>query len=282
MSRFCKFIIRKREQLHSSETFRNKSRNRFLFFPLRRIVSFFSFLLFDNYRNIDGIPHNTPHSYSAKMTFTNDLSTPLLGNPSRRELELKLEHERDEQYAEDDEEVCMRGSKLIVHDSSHEEYENEQSSDKYQTNWWFDSCSLLSMFVSTLLSLQCSMTLNNSTVEATTVLSWSVVNYCIVLYVIIAALYRQSVIYCGISCPSTLLMPIILMNNMLFLVLFNEVVAAFLLLLVSMLCLAAFTVARKIRLFLVGPSAFTVDDTSDNKLAVSLFRREGLVPAKVL
>jgi hypothetical protein len=71
------------------------------------------------------------------------------------------------------------------------------------------------------------------------------------------------------------------MNNMLFLVLFDEVVAAFLLLLGSMLCLAAFTAASKIRR-LVGPSASTVDDTSDNKLAVSLFRREGLVPAQML
>jgi hypothetical protein len=68
------------------------------------------------------------------MTFTNDLSTPLLGNLPRHELELEHERERDEQYAEYDEEGCMRGSKSIVHDSSQEESENEQSSDEYQTN----------------------------------------------------------------------------------------------------------------------------------------------------
>jgi hypothetical protein len=121
------------------------------------------------------------------MTFTNDLSNPLLGNLSRRELE--LEHEHDEQYAEYDEEVCMRGSKSIVHNSSQEESDNERSSDECQSNWWFDGCSLLSIFVSTLLSLQFGMALYKSPVEATTGLSWW--NYCIVLYVIVAALYRQ-------------------------------------------------------------------------------------------
>jgi hypothetical protein len=173
------------------------------------------------------------------MTFTNDLSTPLLGNLPRHELELEHERERDEQYAEYDEEGCMRGSKSIVHDSSQEESENEQSSDEYQTNWWFDNCSLVSIFVSGLLSLQFGMAFKTSPVEATTGLRWSVVNYCIVLYVIVAAFYRQSVIDCDISCPSTLLLPVILIDNMLFLVLFDEVVAAFLLLLGSMLCLAA-------------------------------------------
>jgi hypothetical protein len=69
---------------------------------------------------------------------------------------------------------------------------------------------------------------------------------------------------------------------MLFLVLFDEVVAAFLLLLGSMLCLAAFTLASKIRLLLVVPSVSIIDVTADNKLAVSLFRREGLLPAQLL
>jgi hypothetical protein len=213
------------------------------------------------------------------MTFTNDLSTPLLGNLPRRE----LEHERGEQYAEYDEEVCMlRSSKSIVHVSSQEDSENEQSSDECQTNWWLDSCSLVSIFVSTLLSLQFGMAFYASPVEATTGLRWSEVNYCIVLYVIIAAIYRQSVIDCDISCPLTLILPVILMNNMLFLVLFDEVVAAFFLLLGSMLCLAAFTVASKIQLLFLVPSASTIDVTVDNKLAVSLFRREGLVPAQTL
>jgi hypothetical protein len=61
------------------------------------------------------------------MTSTNDLSTPLLGNLPRRELE--LDHERDEQCREYDEEVCMEGSKAIAYDISQKESENEQSSD---------------------------------------------------------------------------------------------------------------------------------------------------------
>jgi hypothetical protein len=107
------------------------------------------------------------------------------------------------------------------------------------------------MFVYTLLSLQFGMALSKSPVEATLGLSWSVVNYCIALYVIIAALYCQSVIDCDISCLSTLLLTVILINNMLCLVLFDEVVAAaaFLLLVSSMLCLATFTVANKLWLF---------------------------------
>jgi hypothetical protein len=87
----------------------------------------------DDQEGVWCISHNTPHSYSAKMTFT-DLSNPLLGKLSRRRLE--LEHERDEQYAEHDEEVCMRGSKSIVHNSSQEESDNERSSDECQSTWW--------------------------------------------------------------------------------------------------------------------------------------------------
>jgi hypothetical protein len=125
------------------------------------------------------------------------------------------------------------------------------------------------------------MAFYTSPVEATIGLRWSVVNCCIVLYSIIAALYRHSLIDSDISCLSTLLLPVTLTMNMLFLVLFDEVIAAFLLLLGSMLCLAAFTVA--IRLLVVIPSTSTIDVTiADNKLAVSLFQREGLVPAQML
>jgi hypothetical protein len=206
---------------------------------------------------INVIPHITPHSHSAKMTFTNyDLSTdpcPLLCSGTLLEANSNSNSSTNvTQYAEDDEEVCMRGSKSNVHDSSQEESANDQSSDECQTNWWFDICLLLSMFVSTFLSLQFGMVLYNSPLppaEATTGLRWSVVNF--VLYVIIAARYRQSAVKCDISCLSTLPLPTILIYNMLilFLVLFDELVAVFWLLLGSMLCLAAFTVASKIRLF---------------------------------
>jgi hypothetical protein len=49
-----------------------------------------------------------------------------------------------------------------------------------------------------------------------------------------------------------------------------------------MLCLAVFVFESKTRLMLVFPSAFTDDDTADDKLAVSLFRRRGLEPAQVV
>jgi hypothetical protein len=55
------------------------------------------------------------------MIYDSDLSIPLLGNLPRRE----REQGRDEQDAQDDEEVCMRGSKSIAPNNSQEESQHD-------------------------------------------------------------------------------------------------------------------------------------------------------------
>jgi hypothetical protein len=75
------------------------------------------------------------------------------------------------------------------------------------------------------------------------------VNYCIVLNVIFIALYRQSAKDCGMPYAVTLLLPELLMDIMLCLVHFDKVVAAFWLLLGSMMCLTVFVVGSKLRYY---------------------------------
>jgi hypothetical protein len=204
------------------------------------------------------------------MTSNNDLSTPLLGN------RLPRHHERDdEQDAEYDEEVCMIGHA----DSSQEVSQDEQSSaadDESPSSWWFANC-VLALVVSTLLFCQFGIAFHMFPAEATAGLCWSEVSYSIVLYAIVAALYRESVkdcdMYMADTCYSiTVLLFEILMDTILGLVLFDKVVAAFWLLQCGILFLAVATAtsntaAMKIRLLLsvsVTPSTSSTaaDDTT--------------------
>jgi hypothetical protein len=210
------------------------------------------------------LPHNTPHLYSFMMTSTNDLSTPLLGNLPRH-------HERDdEQDAEYDEEVCMIGHA----DSSQEESQDGQSSaagDESPSSWWFANC-VLALVLSTLLFCQFGIAFHMFPAEATAGLCWSEVNYSIVLYAIVAALYRQSVKDCDMYMADTtfysiIFLPEILMDTILVLVLFYKVVAAFWLLQCGILFLAVATAASKIRLLLsvsvsVTPSTSSTASTA--------------------
>jgi hypothetical protein len=192
------------------------------------------------------------------MSSTNDISIPLLRNLPRHE------HKRDEQFADYDEEVCMRGSESIAHDSSPEESHNEKSGDQSRISWWFDSC-VLSIVVCFLVFLQFGIVFYTTPVEATTGLRWSMVIYRIVLNVLSTVLYRQSLKDCDMSYAATLLLPEILIDTMLYLVLFDKGVATFWLLLAGMLCLALFVAANRIRLLLIVPSASNDEDTADLK-----------------
>jgi hypothetical protein len=193
------------------------------------------------------------------MTSTSNLSIPLLGN-------LPREHERDEQDAADyDEEVCM----ILVHEDSsqQEEYQqNEQSSDhESPSSWWFANCAL-ALVVSALLFLQFGIAFHMFPAAATAGLRWSVVNYSIVLYAIVAALYRQSVkdydtFLSDASYSPTVLLPELLMDTMLCLILFDKVVAAFWLLQCGIvLFLAVSVAASKIRLVLIATRSTSTDD----------------------
>jgi hypothetical protein len=129
------------------------------------------------------------------MNSTNDLSNPLLGNLHRRE----LEHEQDAEY---DEEVCMRSSESIAHESSQNESEPTTSLRRWSR----------------------------------------VIYCLVLMNAIGIVLLSQSVKDCGMSCTTTFLLPEILIVIMMCLVHFDKMVAAFLLLLssLSLGCLSRF------------------------------------------
>jgi hypothetical protein len=168
------------------------------------------------------------------MTSTNDLSAPLLGNLTQHECD-----ERDAEY--DDKDGCISCSLKIGHDDTEESEDSQSSSNDEET------CFLSAFTLHVFLFVQFGMAFSTSPVEATTGLSWSVVNYSIILYAIISAIYRQAIKDCKPTCSTVVLLPEILIDIMLLLVLFNKVVAAFLVLLVSILCLAFLVVASGIR-----------------------------------
>jgi hypothetical protein len=168
-----------------------------------------------------------------------ELSTPLLSN--------LLPHESDADAY--DEEHCMPCSlKIDVGDDEEEESDDDSS----QFPWWFDS--FLSLVVPpALLFLQFGMAFfHTSGVDADMKFRWYMANYSIVMFVVIAALYRQTIQDFEISCLVARLLPEILMDIVLGLVLYDQVVPAFLFLLSSMLCMAIFVVAGIIRVFVVA------------------------------
>jgi hypothetical protein len=166
-------------------------------------------------------------------TNNNELSTPLIGN--------RPQHESDEEQG------YMPCSSLIpamVYDDDDESCQKAAAEDDCQ---WFNNFVVL-IILPALLFLQFGMAFSDSPVEGTTGLQWSVVNSNIVMFVITAGLYRQAVQDFQMTCSvALLLLPEILMDAVLGLVLFGQVVPAFLLLISSMLCLAIFVVANSIR-----------------------------------
>jgi hypothetical protein len=181
------------------------------------------------------------------MTSTSDLSTPLLGNLTQ--------HECDEREAEyDEEEGCLT---CFVYD------DNVELED-----WKYDSIEEDMLFFAfalhALLFVQFGMAFSTFPVEATTGLSWSVVNYSIILYVITTTVYRQVAKDWKPTCSAVILLPEILIDGMLFLILFNKVVAAFWFLLVSILCLAFLVVTSSIGVLIT--EYVTDESESDDNL----------------
>jgi hypothetical protein len=198
------------------------------------------------------------------MTSTNELFTPLLGNLPRHEAPAPPREDDEQDEEEYDDKVCMI---LGGRDSSQEEEsqaENEQSSsagDESERFFWCSNWTLV-LFVSALLFQQFGIAFHMFNVEAVTGLRWSVVKYSIVLYAIVAPLYRESVKDCydittktmmsDAFYSATVLLPEILMDTMLGLILFDRVVAAFWLLQFGTLFLAVSVVASSIWLLLVA------------------------------
>jgi hypothetical protein len=165
-------------------------------------------------------------------TSNHELSTPLLGN--------LLPHESDTDAY--DEECCISCSlKINVGDDEEEKSDDDSS----QCRWWFDS--FLGLVVPpALLFYQFGMAFSASPVEATTGMQLSVVNFSIVMFVVTAGLYRQTVHDFQITFWVARLLPEIIIGAVLGLVFCGQVAPAFLLLLISMLCMTVLGLALDI------------------------------------
>jgi hypothetical protein len=172
------------------------------------------------------------------MTSTNnsnniELSTPLIGNGPQ--------HERDEEQGFL---PCSSLMPAMVYDDDDEEESCQEATE--DDSQWFNN-SVVLIILPALLFLQFGMAFSRNPVQGTTGLQLSVVNSNIVMFVITAALYRRAVQEMTTCSVQLLLLPEIIMNVVLGLVLYGQVVPAFLILLSSMLCLAVFVVANSIR-----------------------------------
>jgi hypothetical protein len=169
----------------------------------------------------------------------NELSKPLLDNSTQ--------HESDE------EEGCMPLTSLtlaIVYGEDDNE-ESCQEAAEDDSHWCNNFLALV--ILPALLCLQFGMAFSMGHVQAETGLRWSVVNYSIVMFVVIAALYRQTVQECKMTSTVALLLPEIIMDIVLGIVLCDQIIPAFLLLLCSMLCLSIFVMASSIHVDKASP-----------------------------
>jgi hypothetical protein len=157
---------------------------------------------------------------------TSDLSAHLLGNRQPEE-----DDENDIKCGE--EEGCMPFSLNSLYD---EEYEDSQSgSDKNEQSY-------LILFVLHVLLFE------TFGVALYTTPIWLKTNCSFILIVIVASSYKQAIKDYKSSCSADVLLPELLQIIILSLMIFHSVVAAFLLLLISNLCLAVLVTASSISL----------------------------------
>jgi hypothetical protein len=174
-----------------------------------------------------------PPQHCLEMTFTNSSNKPLLDHCPQ--------HESDEEPP-----LTL----AIV-------YGDEETSVPEDDSQWGEHF-VSSVVLPVLLFLQFGMAFSTSHVQGTTglPLQWSLVNCTIVMFVIAAALYRRAVQDCRITCLVAILLPDFVMDT-------GQVVPAFMLLLISMLCLAVLTIA--LDAFVNGCCGWTSDDDVSEK-----------------
>jgi hypothetical protein len=208
----------------------------------------------------------------ASTSGNNDLSAHLLSNDLPQ-------HESDADGAYDEECGMPCSLKINVDDDKEEESDYDSS----QCTWWcenslnlvvlkeeadcYDDDSSESALWSdnfvdlvvlpALLFLSFGEAFYMSSVDADTGLRWSVVNFSIVMFAVIATLYRQALYECKITCPVALLLPEILVDIVLGLVLCGHVVPAFWLLLSSIVCI--FVVASSIGVLVLAKASTVID-----------------------
>jgi hypothetical protein len=190
-----------------------------------------------------------------KMIFTNrsnlnELSTPLLGK--------RPQHESDEEQG------CILDPSVtlaIVYDDEEKESCRKAAQDESQWRKPFIDMVVLPA----LLFLQFGMAFFMSPVEATTGLQLSVVNYSIVIFVVNAALYRQTVQDFQIACLVARLLPEIIIGTVMGLVFCCQIVPAFLLLMSSMLCMALFVVVSSMYYLAILNSHTSLEEEYDEE-----------------
>jgi hypothetical protein len=175
---------------------------------------------------------------SDSMSAGQALSTPLLGSLPQ--------HERDESDTDyyDEEEGCMPCSRVS----------GDNDNDNTQPSRWNDNC-VAWVVLSALLSLQFGMVLYMAGAKATTTTTtttttgprWTLMIYDIVLFVAIAMFYHRTVKAFKMTWTVVLVAPEILLNIILGLAMLDQLDAALVFMLCSILCLAVLTTVVSIR-----------------------------------
>jgi hypothetical protein len=200
------------------------------------------------------------------------LSTPLLSNLP--------EHEGDECDADTDYYVEKEGClpcplKIVV---GNEELDEVSGDDSSQSSWWNENCVAL-VVLSGLLSVQFVAVFCMPGAEATTTTGprWSVASYGIMLFVAVAIVYHKTVKDHKLACWVVVLAPEILTSIILGLVILDHLIAAFLFMLVSTLCLAILAEAISYRGLIATSIPAEEDECKQlqDKLDGNLFK-EGL------
>jgi hypothetical protein len=166
------------------------------------------------------------------MTFTNKsnvnkLSTPLLGKRL-----LQQENHKELQGCIPS---CSSRTLAIVYVDEEEESCQKAAEDESQRT---NNLGVVSVVLPALLFMQFGMVFSMNPVQATTTgLKWSLTNYTIVMFIVNAAFYRQTIQDFQLTCLVARLLPEIIIGTVLGLVFCDQVVPAFFLLLSSMLCM---------------------------------------------
>jgi hypothetical protein len=161
-------------------------------------------------------------------TSTNDLSLHLFGSHQTEE--------GDEHHPDDNNEGGEGFIPCFLKSLCDEELEDLQSSCDNKANYF------LSFVLHVLLIDYFVMT---------TGLRWSIVNFSIILFVIISVIYRQAIKVCKPTYSAVILLPEILHVVILSPMLFDNVDAAFFLLLISILCLGVSVAVIRFRIYVV-------------------------------
>jgi len=176
------------------------------------------------------------------MDSKQDLTEPLIA--SSKILHTPLVGTELTTTSEEEEENTMVGCAIGI------SYGKEQDDEDEDDDSSFTCCDNIIVWIvlPVLLFVQFAMAFKTGGEALRQVLSWSVVNYSIVLFVITSWLYRSACRDCKLRNSILLLLPEIVVDVILGLVLFDKTVLGFMVMLSSMLGLALFVMLTSIHI----------------------------------